>query len=1092
MAKPTKTKQTKLDFHQHLILNRWLLSLFNVDKPQDFFGKQPERFEGVLNGNTLFLDEILYGQFFRLHNSPLTAEELRRYDLNIVKHWQKITEKRNQKDGFELKIKYFQYLSLLFTEIYLDWYFNKPQDLLDALNQAKSDYEFQIKEAKTFPPFVLEDLSSLAFWNATGSGKTLIMHVNILQYQHYAKTIDKIIVITTNEGLSKQHLGDLLLSDFSASLFGKNTGQLIKYDVEIIEITKLADKDGDKTVAAESFLGNNLVLVDEGHRGSSNETGQWLKNREIVSRDGFSFEYSATLGQVVSGRKNPFFEKYAKSILFDYSYKYFYQDGFGKESLILNLNKKDNYFEQHEKLYLTACLLAFYQQKYLFKVHQSEVSQWNIENPLMVFVGSKVSVKSSPGQKDNESQKIEKSDVLKVVNFLAYFVNHTDEVIGFLKDLIGNTARLVNDKGVDIFKGRFNPLTHFQGKENELYADMLDKMMNAKHKARLRLTHLKKSDGELALSLGENGIPFGIINIGNSGGLFEAAENYTDFDCVSDDFNEGYFGQINSDKSPINILIGSKKFTEGWSSWRVSTMGLLNIGKNEGSQIIQLFGRGVRLKGQNMSLRRSVPNERPKSFDLKKLETLNIFGINANYMDAFREYLSDEGIDTTEVITIEFDSRTNLPKDVVLQTLSLDDAYKGNREKSFKRTETVTLFDIPDKYKNIRTPMAVLDLYPKVQAIASRDNAIKISENQKEKNKLNTLIFEFINWDRIYLALLNHKMWQSFNNLKLDKDKIKQFAQQGDWYKLYIPSDELTIHHFDDIIKQENILLDLLMNYLDAFYKKLKGAYEGQYYKKQVIDHSHKALLENYVFDIRPNEDVGVPSYESKLTELKDWVESGNLAKVMGFRDSHVNAICFDRHLFYPIITLDNKDSLPFSLKPLLMEAKSERKFVIDLQNACNAGKLKDWIGDKELYLLRNASNKAKGLGFTLAGDFYPDFLLWLVDKHNQKQWLTFIDPKGIRQLSFDDPKFMLFDELKTLSGNLKPDNLILNSFILSITPSKDTTETGALNHFGKTYTEFSQKHILFMEHINGVNYLEHLFKAILADDYLETINWET
>ena len=53
------------------------------------------------------------------------------------------------------------------------------------------------------------------------------------------------------------------------------------------------------------------------------------------------------------------------------------------------------------------------------------------------------------------------------------------------------------------------------------------------------------------------------------------------------------------------VLIGSKKFTEGWSSWRVSTMGLMNVGQGEGAQIIQLFGRGVRLKGHCMSLKRS-------------------------------------------------------------------------------------------------------------------------------------------------------------------------------------------------------------------------------------------------------------------------------------------------------------------------------------------------------------------------------------------------------------------------------------------------------------------------------------------------------
>ena len=84
-------------------------------------------------------------------------------------------------------------------------------------------------------------------------------------------------------------------------------------------------------------------------------------------------------------------------------------------------------------------------------------------------------------------------------------------------------------------------------------------------------------------------------------------------------------------------MIGSKKFTEGWSSWRVSTMGLLNMGKSEGSQIIQLFGRGVRLKGQGYSLKRSLPGERPHGVHLEKLETLNIFGINADYMEKFRE-----------------------------------------------------------------------------------------------------------------------------------------------------------------------------------------------------------------------------------------------------------------------------------------------------------------------------------------------------------------------------------------------------------------------------------------------------------------------
>ena len=65
--------------------------------------------------------------------------------------------------------------------------------------------------------------------------------------------------------------------------------------------------------------------------------------------------------------------------------------------------------------------------------------------------------------------------------------------------------------------------------------------------------------------------------------------------------------------STINVLIGSKKFTEGWNSWRVSTMGLMNVGKSEGSEIIQLFGRGVRLKGYGMCLKRSSQIEASRS-----------------------------------------------------------------------------------------------------------------------------------------------------------------------------------------------------------------------------------------------------------------------------------------------------------------------------------------------------------------------------------------------------------------------------------------------------------------------------------------------
>ena len=131
------------------------------------------------------------------------------------------------------------------------------------------------------------------------------------------------------------------------------------------------------------------------------------------------------------------------------------------------------------------------------------------------------------------------------------------------------------------------------------------------------MVNLKNSKGELALRVGE-AKPFGLISIGDDAGFFKEAKNLTMFDTEDDEFSGSLFGTLNNKDSQLHILIGSRKFTEGWSSWRVSTMGLLNMGKGEGSQIIQLFGRGVRLKGKEYSLKRSSPNERPKGVHLER------------------------------------------------------------------------------------------------------------------------------------------------------------------------------------------------------------------------------------------------------------------------------------------------------------------------------------------------------------------------------------------------------------------------------------------------------------------------------------------
>lgn len=226
---------------------------------------------------------------------------------------------------------------------------------------------------------------------------------------------NRILLVTPNEGLTKQHLKELDESNLMAAIFQKSGGALYQGElVELIEVSKLGGEDGDKTVAVESFEDNNLVLIDEGHRGSSGDV--WKQMRERLSEKGFSFEYSATFGQSVSSlngtAKKKMLDEYAKATLMDYSYRYFYNDGYGKDYEILNLN--EGWSEHTLTLYLTACLLNFYEQQKLFKQKEEDMKSFLLEKPLAIFVGSSVTAVRT-------EQKREVSDVVTILKFFSRF-----------------------------------------------------------------------------------------------------------------------------------------------------------------------------------------------------------------------------------------------------------------------------------------------------------------------------------------------------------------------------------------------------------------------------------------------------------------------------------------------------------------------------------------------------------------------------------------------------------------------------------------------------------------------------------------------
>ena len=100
-----------------------------------------------------------------------------------------------------------------------------------------------------------------------------------------------------------------------------------------------------------------------------------------------------------------------------------------------------------------------------------------------------------------------------------------------------------------------------------------------------------------------------------------------------------------------------------------------------------------------------------------------------------------------------------------------------------------------------------------------------------------------------------------------------------------------------------------------------------------------------------------------------------------------MKAIWFGKHLYEPLLYLDTK-IVEISPPPL---NKGERQFVEDLRAFHDNHA--DFFRSRELYLLRNLS-RGRGLGFFEAGNFHPDFILWLLA--DGKQQVIFVDPKGI------------------------------------------------------------------------------------------------
>lgn len=1029
-------------FQDALVLNQYLISLFGIDplathkdegrpvRPLEIIAKSLRTAEPGIgpDGKHRFLTKLIS---HLPTNATLTPVELERYDANLVAHTRAINARRKHKG--DIAWKYFQWLTLLFVEIYLDRYFNDRQGLCAALNEfiERFNQHHQGQGRETgIGAYAVEDLNKICLQNATGSGKTLLMHVNLLQFAQHARATgqadaySRVIVLSPNERLSEQHERELRENGFypeplrqESDLISRGQNAL---DVPLLtEITKLADEQKVKQMAVDSFGDGNLLLVDEGHRGMSGS--DWKSKRDKLAAKGFTFEYSATFKQAVKAANDRVLaESYAKAVLFDYSYRYFYADGYGKDYRIFNLPRDEL---AHKDTYLTAALLGFYQQLRMFTEAGNRYTGYNLEKPLWVFVGASVT-----GRKVDE-ESVSPSDVAQILDFLARFLAHREDFTGLIHTVLnGNSQQtgLVDAQGHDIFVQSFPYLKGLKQSAAQFYADICQRLFHAPGGGHLVVERVKGDSGELLLKVGEADQPFGVINVGDAAALakhvqVELEDKQSLVEVRPSEFGEPVFGDVHKPTSPIHMLVGSKKFIEGWDCWRVSSLGLMRMGQSEGAQIIQLFGRGVRLKGKDISLMRTSryqPVNPPR--DIHFLETLNVFGVQADFMATFRDFLESEGLPPNDAPHVE-EITLNVTHDFGQKLKILRSKFRKDTQEQYDFRKHGPIVDLsitalPPGLTKGGMPL-VVDRFPRLQMIQAKEVMGQAPEAvDNPPRHFDALRLSMLDWDKLWFDLERFRRQRHLDNVIVKAEALRPLLEIPDWYRILVPA-HWWAPSMANLRHWQSIAFELLCGALERCFNHQKRKY---------LDPRMELVLLTRENENLPGDDINYQLIvEATEQYLIDDIKAlkAELAKV-GWRDQgHVQGLRLDAHLYEPLLSSEKVKIQPVGLN------KSEFQFVEDLRLWLAANETNLAERGERIFLLRNLAKQ--GVGFFEAGNFYPDFILWCL-KSDGSQRICFIDPHGLEHEGPGSDKIQLSQNIKDLQARLNDPDVTLESVILS------------------------------------------------------------
>ncbi len=440
-------------------------------------------------------------------------------------------------------------------------------------------------------------LNRAAFWMATGSGKTLVM-VKLLAV--LGDLIDKklipqkdiLILAPKDEILNqiKEHI-DIFnkgaeitinlknLKEYERvknqqSIFCKNEITVFYYRADNIAGKDMVAKKKDgQRLNYESIYndGNWYIILDEAHKGEK-ETSLRQQYYMVLAKNGFLFNFSATFTDNLD----------ITTTVFDYKLDTFLKDGYGKmlyvaDSNFQNFNRREDtdYSDNDKKNIIAQSLLTLaLAKKHYYKAQ--EIDKKLYHSPLLITLANSVNT-------DEADLKI----FYKLLSEIALGdFNFTVAKNNLVAKLEENRKYLFGLGEIDLHLiAELRLLT-----EKEFF----EAVFNTKNKGNIEVVKFRDNQGELAFKMVNAERYFMLIRASDIVQWENNALSGYQFGRV---IEESFFEEINK-RNDINILLGSRVFTEGWDSNRPNIINFINIGVSDEAKkyVLQSIGRGIRIE----------------------------------------------------------------------------------------------------------------------------------------------------------------------------------------------------------------------------------------------------------------------------------------------------------------------------------------------------------------------------------------------------------------------------------------------------------------------------------------------------------------